>query len=89
MLNINQKIKRLEEKFQENKELDSFVFIEIPQPDLELRDYKFWLIEEVETKWMKEFNSNEHYRPKWKWNEEEEILEKIIFPIVNFIVMME
>jgi len=69
-LDLSQRIRRLEARFQKAKEFDSYVFIEVPQPNLELGEYRDWLIEEVETKWMKEFNSNEHYFPSWHWNEE-------------------
>jgi hypothetical protein len=62
---------RLEEKFQDSATLDSMVFVEIPRTDLDVLDYKHWLVETLETEWMRDFNQNKEYLPIHFWNEEE------------------
>ena len=50
------------EQFERVKDLDSMVFVEIPQKQIvESWQYRIWLVEEVEMKWMKESNQgNKH-----------------------------
>jgi len=62
------------ENFQALKDLDSKAFVEIPRRQIvKSAEYRKWLIEEVETKWMREFNQNEHYIPHSKFNQEDGI----------------
>ncbi len=60
------------EQFEKFKDLDSRAFVEIPQkPIVEHRQYRQWLVEEVEMKWMKEFNQrNENYYSYANFNQE-------------------
>ena len=56
--------------FKKIKHLDSSVFVKIPKTDLtELHEYRSFL-NDLEMKWMREFNGNEHYRIYGGWNEE-------------------
>jgi hypothetical protein len=66
-----EQFKQLMNQFESMKELDSRVFVEIPQPEIESpSDYQDWLIN-LETKWMKEFNSkNQYYDTDRVFNEE-------------------
>ena len=59
-------------QFEKVKDLDSRTFVEIPQKQIvKPSDYRRWLVEEIEYKWMTEFNSkNTHYRPCFRFNEE-------------------
>ncbi len=59
-------------QFEKVKDLDSMAFVEIPQKQIvEPFEYQRWLIEEVEMKWMKEFNQgNEWYYPRFDFNRE-------------------
>ncbi|MEK6926544.1 MAG: hypothetical protein AABW50_04670 [Nanoarchaeota archaeon] len=75
-------------RFEEIKNLDSMVFIKIPKRKLSTEYYRFWLVNEVEIKWMTGFNGNQDYmshaqlffdedeKPRG-WNEEDGICEKI------------
>jgi hypothetical protein len=56
--------------FKKIKHLDSSVFVEIPKTDLtELHEYRSFL-NDLEMKWMIEFNGNKHYRIHGEWNKE-------------------
>lgn len=54
------------------KKLSSMVFVEIPQEQMTDNSlYGKWLVEEVERKWMIEFNHrNKHWRPNFVFNSE-------------------
>jgi hypothetical protein len=61
----------LEGMFDQVKELDSMAFVEIPQPQIaDTRDYRNWLVEDVEVPWIVDFNGNEHWYPRHDWNTE-------------------
>jgi len=60
------------ERFEQSPSLDSAVFFEIPRLDLDTDSYKVWLVEDVETPWIRDFNGNQDYRPNLSsWNENE------------------
>ncbi len=58
-----QDYQQMMEQFEKVKDLDSMAFVEIPQREIvEPWRYRQWLVEEVEMKWMREFNQgNENY----------------------------
>jgi len=50
---------------------DSKVFIEIPQGEIvDPAEYKLWLVHELETRWMRDFNKNKDYHPRSEFNQE-------------------
>ncbi len=56
--------------FEKVKHLYSSVFVGIPETNLtDLDEYRFFL-NDLEMKWMREFNGNQHHRIHGKWNEE-------------------
>lgn len=60
-------------QFEKVKDLDSKVFIEIPQKKItNINEYKWWL-SEFQEKWISEYNNkNERYHPSRSfWNDEE------------------
>lgn len=58
--------------FERLKDFDSMVFIEIPQPQIQNpRDYRTFLVEKIEWKWMEEFNKNRYYSSQIVWNDNE------------------
>lgn len=67
-----QDYQQMMKQFEKVKDLDSMTFVEIPQGEIvEPWQYRQWLVEEIEMKWMKEFNQgNEHYYPRATFNEE-------------------
>jgi len=64
--------RQIKEKFELVKDLDSMVFVEIPQREIvDSSEYGYWLIEEVEMKWITKFNQgNERYYPRADFNQE-------------------
>jgi hypothetical protein len=53
----------LDKRFEQAKDMDSAVFVEIPAPDIQdVQGYRRWLCG-VELKWMEEFNGNNYYNP--------------------------
>jgi hypothetical protein len=68
MLDYNQ----IMAKFEAIKNLDSKVFVEIPQEQIkESLQYKKWLLLDIETKWMTQFNNlNKFYNPYKEFNKD-------------------
>ena len=69
--NIMQNYKQITEQFEKVKDLDSMVFVEIPQKQIvDSYAYKQWVIK-LEMKWMEEFNQgNANYYPHFEFNRE-------------------
>ncbi len=65
-------MQQMRERFEQLKEFDSMVFVEIPQRQLvEPHHYRNWLVDEVETKWRREYNQgNKHFNPDFEFNKE-------------------
>lgn len=56
--------------FEKVRSLASSVFVEIPRTELtELHGYRFFL-NNLEMKWMREFNKNKYHRIHGEWNKE-------------------
>jgi len=60
------------EQFEKVKDLDSISFVEIPGREIvKPWQYRLWLVEKVEMKWMTEFNrGNKYYYSRGSFNEE-------------------
>lgn len=60
----------LEERFQQLKHLDSFVFVEISAKTIvSVNDFRRWMLA-LEYKWMKKFNKNRYYNMDDRFHEE-------------------
>ncbi|MBI2631738.1 hypothetical protein HYW75_01930 [Candidatus Pacearchaeota archaeon] len=67
-IKLNERLKTLDNKFQQVKELDSMVFVEIPARDIkDVRKYHSFLLN-LETRWMEDFNGNKYYNIDNTWN---------------------